>query len=108
MAQQFDFIRQYIEQVLDINGFDGLSEDTRAEYVPQFVAEAERRIGLAMLPKLNETSATELARLIQDPNVSAEVLQNFWKSNVPNFDELLETTLRNFAEEVKKTVSQLK
>lgn len=107
MAQQFDFLRQYIEQVLDANDFGGLTEDTRAEFIPQFVAEAERRIGLAMLPLLTEDSATELTRLIQDPTVDAATLQRFWETNIPNFSQLLTATLENFAKEIKQTVANL-
>ncbi len=103
--QQFDFLRQYIDEILDKVGFVSLNEDTRAEFVPQFVAEAERRIGLALLPKLTEDSATELAALVQKPNVTAEELQTFWKTNVPDFSEVLTETLKNFTEEVKTTVA---
>lgn len=99
----FDFLSSFIEQLLDGAGFDTLSERTRQQYIPQFVAEAERRLGLAVIPLLTEESVKELTTLVEG-SPSAKELNNFWKQAVPKFDEVVKHTLNNFAEEMKKTL----
>ncbi len=103
--EQFDFLRQYIETLFDENGFEGLNETTRAQFVPQFVAEAERRIGLAVLPLLTPASAETLAGLLKNEKVTAEQLQEFWKTNVPQFETEVKKALQQFAAEFKKTLA---
>jgi hypothetical protein len=103
----FDFLRSYVEKVLDDSGFANMPEETRAQYVPQFVAEAERRLGLALLPKLNEASAKELAALGSSESVTSEALQQFWQNNVPDFSDVVQKTLADFAGEMKSTLAGL-
>lgn len=104
---QFDFLRQFIEHTLDDAGFDTLTEETRAQYVPQFVAEAERRIGLALIPRLTEVSAKELGELVDKEEVTPEEMRNFWTNNIPEFEKIVAETLKDFAIELKSTLSNL-
>ena len=102
---QFDFLRQYIEQLLDDSGaFNSLTEETRGEYIPQFVAEAERRIGLSVLPELDEEGALRFKVLVEDEKTTDEEMQQFWKDAVPNLDAIVQKTLLAFAEEFKQSV----
>ncbi|MBI2437015.1 MAG: hypothetical protein HYV41_04730 [Candidatus Magasanikbacteria bacterium] len=104
---QFDFLKLYIEKTLDEAGFDKMTEETRAQYVPQFVAEAERRIGLALMPRLPGEAAMELEQLLGKEDINPEEMQQFWKKYVPDFDEVLQKTLTDFAEELKEVVAQI-
>ncbi len=106
--QQFDFLYMRIQQILDASGFETVSEETRDMYLPQFVAEAERRIGLAVMPLLNEQSAKELAELIKNSDTTTpEQMQQFWQTYVPNFPEVVDATLNAYAEELKQILSTL-
>jgi hypothetical protein len=105
MARQFDLLESFIHTVLDEAGFESLSEATRGQFVPMFVAEAERRLGLALLPLLNDNQAEQLADLANNEKTTAEDLANFWQQNVPNFQTVVEQTLAAFAEEFKKTLA---
>ena len=105
MAHQFDFLESFIHNVLDEAGFENLSEATRNQFVPMFVAEAERRLGLALLPLLTDKQASELADLANNDKTTAEDLANFWQQNVPNFQTVVEETLTAFAEEFKQTLA---
>ena len=96
---QFDFLRSYIEQLLDKHGFETLSEETRAQYVPQFVAEAERRLGIALMPHLDESAAKEFESLLTNEDMTTDQLQSFWQTHVPNFESIVKETLENFAKE---------
>ena len=102
---QFDFLHSFIEQLFDENGLAGLTESARAEFVPMFVAEAQRRLGLALMPRLTEKQASELLALNGGAG-SEEKLQAFWRRAVPDFDQLAEHTLTKFTDEFKKTLGQ--
>ncbi len=104
MASQFDFLESFIHKVLDDAGFENMTEATRAQFVPMFVAEAERRLGMALLPLLSDAQAKELAELA-NKNTSSENLANFWQHNVPNFEQVVGQTLNQFAQEFKKTLA---
>src|SRR3989338_4653949 len=104
---QFDFLQTYIERLLDDNDFLNLSEETRAQLIPQFEAEAQRRIGLALLPHLDENAANQLCRLIDDPMVSPEKLRAFWVDAVPEFESIVEETLRDFAIEFRQVIANI-
>lgn len=106
--QQFDFLRVFIERILDQNGFDNLTEETRAQYIPQFIAEAERRLGLAVMPKLTPETAEELANLLPNKNLTSDQLRDFWYRSVPDFDSMVKQTLDDFAKEIGGLVAEIK
>lgn len=108
MAHQFDFLESFIHNVLDEAGFEEMTESTRAQFVPMFVAEAERRLGLALLPSLDDNQAKQLADLANDEKTSPEDLAKFWQESVPNFEEIVQGTLDAFAVEFKKTLANVK
>lgn len=104
MTHQFDFLESFIHKVLDEAGFENLSEETRSQFVPMFVAEAERRLGMTLLPLLSENQAKQLVELA-DQNGSAEELAAFWQTSIPDFEQLVQQTLSAFAQEFKKTLA---
>ncbi len=104
---QFDFLKQFIEHALDEAGFQNLTEETRGQYVPQFVAEAERRIGLALIPRLTEDSAKELEQLLEKDDLTPEEMRNFWTDTIPDFENVVGDTLRSFSQELKDTLNEL-
>jgi len=106
-AQQFDFLKMFIEQILDNNGFGELSEETRKQFVPMFAAEAERRLGLALLPLLTDAQAKELEALMKNSSRTPQMVEKFWKSSVPNFENTVKETLDKFALEFKKTLQKI-
>lgn len=106
-TSQFDFLYQRIQKILDENGFENLTEETRDQYLPQLVAEAERRLGVAVLPLLTEDSAKVLVGLMKDEKTTAEEMQTFWTTYIPDFENVIQTALDNFATEVKGIVDTL-
>jgi hypothetical protein len=105
MPRQFDFLETFIHKVLDDAGFESMTETTRAQFVPMFVAEAERRLGLALLPMLNDAQAKQLAELANDGNTTPENLAQFWQESIPDFTNVVQATLDQFAQEFKKTLA---
>lgn len=107
LEPSFDFLSTFIEQLFDSEGFASLDEITRQQYIPQFVAEAERRLGLALMPLINDASVEELAKLVEGSPTGAE-LNDFWKRSVPEFDDVVKVTLNNFAKEMKDTLGTIR
>jgi hypothetical protein len=106
--KQFDFLHDYIMQALSACGYDNLSEELKKEYVPQFVAHAETRIGAALLPSLTESMAKEMAELLKSDKTTPDDWANFWQKNVPNYPEIVKKTLADFAEELKQIFADIK
>ncbi|MEK7680998.1 MAG: DUF5663 domain-containing protein [Patescibacteria group bacterium] len=102
---KFDFLRSFVDKLLDETGFAEMSEATRAKYVPMFIAEAERRLGMALLPLLGEENIDELMQLT-DQDAPTEKMLEFWKSKVPNFESEVNKVLQSFIIEFKQTLAK--
>lgn len=102
MSQQ-NPLEELLAEILNSNGFDKLDEETKREYMPQFMAQAEQRVGAALLPLLNQESASKFVELSQKESTPDE-WWNFWQENVPNFSEVVRQSLMDFAAEVKQSM----
>jgi len=106
--KQFDFLHDYIMQVLSACGYNDLSEELKKDYVPQFVAHAETRIGAALLPFLKESSAKEMADLLKKEKATPDDWANFWAKSVPGYQETVKKVLEDFAVELKQIFADIK
>lgn len=100
-----NFLEEYVLKVLTDNGFKNLSEENRRLFLPQFVAEAEKRLGLAVVPLLSKEAVEQLAKMAQK-ETAPEEWWNFYNTNVPNFPELVKSVLEKYAMEVKQAFVQ--
>jgi len=98
---QFDFFHDYIVQLLAQNGYNNLGDDLKKEFVPQFVAHAEVRIGAALLPLLKSEAAGKMRKLLAGKKTTAQDWADFWTENVPNYEEVVKKALQDFAVELK-------
>ena len=104
-AVSANFLQEYVLKVLKANGFNDLTEENQKKFLPQFVAEAEKRVGMNLLPKLNEENTKKFVELTKKQDASPEEWWEFWSNNVPDFLEIVKSTLADFAEEVKKILA---
>lgn len=102
---QFDFLKVFIEKMLDENGFAELPETTRQQFVPTLEAEAGRRLTLGLLPLLNEDKLKELAKLTKS-SASAEAQKTFWLKAIPDFENQARAILEIFISEFKKNLAK--
>lgn len=102
MAQQ-NPLEELVIDILNNNGFDKLDAEAKKEYIPQFMAQAEQRIGAALLPLLNENSATKFVELSKK-DTTPDQWWKFWQDNVPNFTDTVKQALEQFAAEVKESM----
>ena len=107
MSQQFDFLESFIHSMLDEAGFAEMTEATRNQFVPMFTAEAERRLGLALLPLLNDAQLKNLADLTANEAIDENEMLRFWESSIPDFRKVVQSTLTNFAAEFKKNLAAI-
>ncbi len=103
MSQQ-NPLEELILNILNENGFDKLDEEAKKEYLPQFLAQAEQRIGGALLPLLNEESAKQFVELTKK-ETNPDQWWSFWQANVPNFNEVVKEAMSGFVQEVKESFS---
>jgi len=106
--RQFDFLHDYIIQVLADCGYNDLSEDLKRDYVPQFIAHAETRIGAELLPLLKESMAKDMANLLKSDRTAPEEWAKFWAKNVPNYQDIVQKVLTDFAVELKQILADVK
>lgn len=86
---------------LHTKGFDKISPDDQAALLPQFVVEAERRLGLAMMPALQkEEDVVTFTTMLEQGTATPEEWLAFWHKAVPQFDVLVKQTLEAFADEL--------
>ncbi len=104
---QFSFLSGYVRELLNQQGFDNLSEDQISFYVPQITALLEEKLGLEMMPKLNEDQLKEFAELVEKDDASEEEWKNFWYGAIPNFEEEFGKVLKDFSERVKDILAKM-
>lgn len=102
---QFDFFHDYVVQLLAQNGYNNLSDDLKKEFVPQFVAHAEVRIGAALLPLLKPASASKMEKLLASKKATAQDWADFWSESAPNYEEVVKKALLDFAAELKQMLA---
>lgn len=101
----FNFLTEYVLKLLEENGMGDLSEEQKNIYVPQILGHVEQRLGMELLPKLNDAQMDELARLM-NKETSAQEWSDFWHSNIPTFDDDVEQVLMEFSEKVKNILGR--
>lgn len=105
---QFSFLETIIHNMMDDAGFAEMSEETRDQFFPQFVAEAERRIGLAYTALLDDAGADAFAELFAGEEVDPSAVQSFLATHIPEYQALANKTLNAFAIEFKEAVAEMK
>ena len=95
-----DFFTGYVEDVLAKTDIGELSAEQKNVYIPQLVALLEERVGLELVPKLNEARMKQFAELVGKETTPAE-WGSFWQTAVPNFSEEMKKILASFAGQVK-------
>lgn len=102
---KIDFLQEFVLEVLKRNNLN-FSEEQKIKFVPQILSLLEERIGLEMLPGLNDAQKEQFVKLSNNPHSAPKDWKNFWYSAVPSFEEELKIILLGFAEDVKRILSQ--
>lgn len=95
-------IEQFISKALDELGFTEVSEETREQYLIQFTAELERRIGAAVLAALPAEQVTAFEELLTDDTQDQAAVAQWLEQYIPNYTELVTQTMQNFKTEMQQ------
>ena len=98
-------LEEFVLNALNKQGFEKLKDADQEMFFPQYMAEAERRLGLAMAPYFTAESAEEFKKLSMKTDSTSEEWFAFWTKSVPNFMEVLNKTLADFATELNLAVN---
>ncbi len=99
MTANLNPVEQYILETLNQHGFDKLKPEDQKNYLQQFVAEGEKRLGLAVAPYLPEKSNSELNELMESESTPEQWLK-FYQKYVPSYEDLVKSTLDNYIKEI--------
>lgn len=95
---QFDFLSEYINSLFDEIGLGDMNEMQKNVYIPRFTALLEERIGLTILPLLNQDQLTTFGEMLNNSsNVDSAAWSEFWHGAVPDFDNKIAEILKEFA-----------
>lgn len=91
----------YVLEVLRLAGMGEISAKNKEVYVPQLRAEIEIRLGAALMPELTPENAVTFAKMVEEEQMEQDVWQAFWRNVTPEYDQIVENVLLNFARECK-------
>ncbi len=97
----FNFLVDYVLRLLADNNIQ-LTEEQQTMYIPQLLSQVELRLGLELLPKLNELQKNQFAAMTNDTHTTADEWREFWIASVPTFEEDVKMVLQTFAGRVKE------
>lgn len=103
-----DFLRDFVLNLMDSVGLDSLDKDTKKRFVGQFTAQAERRIGIKLMPKLSDEDRKELAQMIEEGNTGGQEMNKFWSNKVDNYTDLVREALDEFAGEMREEMQKIR
>lgn len=83
-------------------GFGVLSDEQMKQYAPTLAALIEERIGIELLPKLNEAQTKQMMDLTENEQTTPKAWHDFWVAARPNFEEVVAGIVGEFSAEAKK------
>lgn len=90
------FYLNITENILRQGGFGELSEAQMKQYTPSIAALLEERIGIELLPKLNDKQTEQLVDLVENSATTDQAWRDFWVAAVPNFAAEMERIVGEF------------
>lgn len=100
------FYFQIAENILRQGGFGALSPEQMKQYTPTLAALIEERVGIELLPKLNEAQAKQIVDLTEKGNTTEEEWRKFWTAAAPNFESEMARIVGEFAGAAQSAVKK--
>ncbi|PJA87941.1 MAG: hypothetical protein CO140_01560 [Candidatus Moranbacteria bacterium CG_4_9_14_3_um_filter_40_7] len=95
--KQADIKKSLLEEL----GLSGIPKEKQEQLVVKMTEVLLKRIFLETVNKLDEKNREEYAKMIEN-NPTPEELDEFLSSRINNYDEMINTIIENFKEEMKK------
>jgi hypothetical protein len=88
---------QYVNQLLKDQGVpDDLDPETRQQLVEGLMGHVANFINKRMIDAMDEATAEDFNRMLDDPNLSPTAVQNFMITRVPNREQVATDALLEF------------
>ena len=97
---QTSFLAQVAEQILAQN-FGALSAEQKQQYTPTLTALLEERVGIELLPKLNDAQTEQFVDLAENDKTTPAEWRDFWSAAVPNFEDEMARIVGEVAAEAR-------
>jgi len=89
-------------------GLAGISQDKQEELIIKMTEVLLKRIFLETTEKLDDLGKDEYQKLVEGGNATPEQMEEFLKSKINNYDQLVQKVVDEFKEEMKQGVNSLK
>ncbi len=82
-------------------GLTDLPQDKQEELIIKMTEVLLRRIFLETMEKLDDSGKNEYQKLVEGENATPEKMEEFLKSKINNYDQLVQKVVDEFKEEMK-------
>lgn len=89
-----------LSQLVKDLGIDTLSQDKQNEIIIKMTEVLLKRIFLETMDKLGDAGREEYAKLMEQGEVSAEQVEEFFKERINNYDEIVKQVIEEFRGEM--------
>ncbi len=98
MAEEQNYLEQFVDLLLKEVNLENLPEDFQKEYKEKVLAQLQEHLGLALINALDEKGVEEYKKLFSDEKMpSQKEAQKFLEQNVPQYQKVVEEALADFA-----------
>lgn len=104
---QDQLVGQFVEELIKKAGLDQVPEKFKMEYVEKIGTEVNRRIGLVAMKELSLEALQEFEK-IMSAETTPEKLAEFFKKNIPDYENKISAALKTFADEFLASADNLK
>lgn len=96
--------QQIQKTLIEELGLNGLPQDKQEELVIKMTEVLLKRIFLETMEKLDDSGKEEYQKIAEGGNATPEQMEEFLKSKISNYDQLVQKVVDEFKEEMKAGV----
>ncbi len=104
---QPDLINTFVTELLKKAELEKVPQHFYNEYVEKIGNEVQKRLGIIAMKELSPDAVDEFGKLVSS-EAKPETLAEFFKKNIPDYEEKVENALREFADEFLASAAKLK
>ena len=107
----YDFVSRFAQKLIEESAMVSLPAEYLEDYQSKLEAQIIRRMGIIALENLNEAGLKEYDALLVEAKgdilkLDQEKVAALWEKYIPNFQELMQKGMEQFAKEYKEGMKQ--
>ncbi len=99
-------IKDNINNIIKEFGLETLPEEEQKEIISRMTESLIKRIMVDTLGKLSDENMKKFEELQE--NASQDEIDTFLKSNIDNYEQIVQKSIEEFKDEMKKSITNLK